>query len=88
MVREYLSGLYNTIVLKDVVTRKKISDTMMLQSIVRFLADSIGNLSVFKHISDTMTSMGRKISSHSWTVTSFIPRHATMPKASNRSRPA
>lgn len=70
MVREYLSGLYNTIVLKDVVTRKKISDTMMLQSIVRFLADSIGNLSVFKHISDTMTSMGRKISSH--TVENYI----------------
>ena len=70
MVREYLSGLYNTIVLKDVVTRKKISDTMMLQSIVRFLADNIGNLSVFKRISDTLTSMGRKITSH--TVESYI----------------
>lgn len=70
MVREYLSGLYNTIVLKDVVTRKKISDTMMLQSIVRFLADNIGNLSVFKRISDTLTSMGRKITFH--TVESYI----------------
>ena len=70
MVREYLSGLYNTIVLKDVVTRKKISDTMMLQSIVRFLADNIGNLSAFKRISDTLTSMGRKITSH--TVENYI----------------
>ena len=70
MVREYLSGLYNTIVLKDVVTRKKISDTMMLQSIVRFLADNIGNLSVIKRISDTLTSMGRKITSH--TVENYI----------------
>lgn len=70
MVREYLNGLYNTIILKDIVDRRKISDTMMLQSIVRFLADNIGNLSVIKRISDTMTSMGRKISSH--TVESYI----------------
>lgn len=70
MVREYLSGLYNTIVLKDVVDRKKISDTMMLQSIVKFLADNIGNLSVIKRISDTMTSLGRKISSH--TVENYV----------------
>lgn len=36
MVREYLLGLYNTIVLKDVVSRRKITDVMMLQSVVRF----------------------------------------------------
>ena len=70
MVGEYLRGLYSTIVLKDVVSRNKIGDTMMLQSIVRFLADNIGNLSVFKRISDTMTSLGRKITSH--TVESYV----------------
>lgn len=70
MVREYLSGLYSTIVLKDVVSRKKITDVMMLQSIVRFLADNIGNISVIKRISDTMTSLGRKITSH--TVENYV----------------
>lgn len=70
MVHEYLLGLYNTIVLKDVVSRKKITDVMMLQSVVRFLADNIGNISVIKRISDTMTSLGRKITSH--TVESYI----------------
>lgn len=70
MVREYLSGLYNTIVLKDVVGRKKITDVMMLQSIVRFIADNIGNISVIKRISDTLTSLGRKITSH--TVENYI----------------
>lgn len=64
MVREYLLGLYNTVVLKDVVSRRKITDVMMLQSVVRFLADNIGNVSVTKRISDTMTSLGRKIASH------------------------
>lgn len=70
MVREYLNWIYNTIILKDIVDRRKISDTMMLQSIVRFFADNIGNFSVTKRISDTMTSMGCKISSH--TVESYI----------------
>ena len=70
MVREYLSGVYNTIVLKDVVSRRKITDSMMLQSVVRFLADNIGNISVVKRISDTMTSIGRKISPH--TVENYI----------------
>ena len=64
MVHEYLLGLYNTIVLKDVVSRRKITDVMMLQSVVRFLADNIGNVSVIKRVSDTMTSIGRKIASH------------------------
>ena len=70
MVREYLTGLYNTIVLKDVVSRRKITDVMMLQSVVRFLADNIGNISVVKRISDTLTSFGRKITSH--TVENYI----------------
>lgn len=70
MVREYLMGLYNTIVLKDVVSRRKITDVMMLESVVRFLADNIGNISVIKRISDTMTSLGRKITSH--TVENYI----------------
>ena len=70
MVREYLFGLYNTIVLKDVVSRRKITDVMMLQSVVRFLADNIGNVSVIKRISDTMISLGRKIASH--TVENYI----------------
>lgn len=70
MIREYLQGLYNTIVIKDVISRKKITEVMMLQSIVRFLADNIGNISVIKRISDAMTSMGRKISSH--TIENYI----------------
>ena len=70
MVKEYLLGLYNTIVLNDVVARKKITDTMMLQSIVRFLADIIGNISVIKRISDTLTSLGRKTTSH--TVENYV----------------
>lgn len=60
-VLDYLSGVYSTIVLKDVVLREKISDTKMLESVVRFIFDSIGNPISAKKIADTMTSSGRKI---------------------------
>lgn len=59
-IRDYLEGLYNTIVVKDIVNRKKITDTMMLKSLLRFVFDNIGNPLSSKKIADTMTSAGRK----------------------------
>jgi predicted AAA+ superfamily ATPase len=61
LVNDYLSGIYNTIVLKDIVTRKKISDAMMLESVIQFAFDNIGNVLSTKKIADTMTTVGRKI---------------------------
>ena len=52
--------MYNTIVVKDIALRKKIPDTMMLESVVRFIFDNIGNPVSTKKIADTMTSDGRK----------------------------
>lgn len=60
-LHDYLEGVYHTIVVKDIATRKKISDTMMLESVTRFLFDSIGRQLSTKKIADTMTSSGRKI---------------------------
>lgn len=61
-IRTYLEGIYNTVLLKDIVTRKKISDTLILQSIVEFMFENIGNLCSSTKISNTMTSIGRKVS--------------------------
>lgn len=69
-VSDYLKSLYNTVVLKDIVARKNISDVMMLESVLRFLADNIGNILSTKKISDTMTSDGRPINVR--TVESYI----------------
>jgi hypothetical protein len=66
----YLQGIFDTIVLKDVVARKRFPDIAMLQSVVRFMFDNIGNICSTKSISDTMTSAGRKISVH--TVESYL----------------
>ena len=60
-VRDYLEGVYNTIVVKDIAARKKIADTMMLESVTRFVFDSIGSPLSTKKIADTMISSGRKI---------------------------
>ena len=60
-IREYLAGIYNAILLKDVVARLKISDVMMLESVVRFIFHNIGNLLSTSKIANTMTSSGRKI---------------------------
>jgi len=68
--RQYLQGIYDTIVLKDIVARRKFPDTAMLKSVARFMFDNIGNFCSTKKIADTMTSAGRKISVH--TVESYL----------------
>ena len=61
LISDYLEGIYNTIVMKDVMQRKKINDAMMLESVVRFLMAHIGNTLSTKRIADALTSFGRKI---------------------------
>lgn len=63
-IRAYLGGIYNTVILKDVVARKNISDVNILENVVRYMFDNIGNITSCKKISDTLTSGGRKISNH------------------------
>lgn len=60
-VEEYLSGIYNTILVKDTLRRMRSSDTMMVESLMKFLAANIGNLISPNKIANSMTSAGRKI---------------------------
>lgn len=60
-ITDYLNGVYNTVVMKDIISRKKIQDVMMLESVIRFVADNIGNMLSTKRIADIMTADGRKI---------------------------
>ena len=61
--RDYLDGIYHTVLLKDVAARKRINDIGLLESIVRFMLDNIGNIVSSKKIADSLTSFGRKTSS-------------------------
>lgn len=63
-IHAYLDGIFNTVVLNDIVQRKKIQDPSMLKSVIRFMFDNIGNTCSTKRIADAMVSAGRKISNH------------------------
>lgn len=60
----YLEGIYTTVILKDVLTRKKIADPDMLQRVIKFLADNIGSPISATSIANTLTSHQRKVSFH------------------------
>jgi predicted AAA+ superfamily ATPase len=60
---QYLDGLYNTVLVKDILARKKIADPTLLGDIFRFLLDNIGNIVSSKKIADSLTTYGRKTSS-------------------------
>ena len=69
-IDEYLESTYNTIIVKDIAARKKITDIGMLKSVTEFLFSSIGSIMSVKKIADTLTSNGRNISVH--TVESYL----------------
>ncbi|MDR1134853.1 MAG: ATP-binding protein [Clostridiales Family XIII bacterium] len=60
-IHGYLQGVYDSVVLKDVVGRYKIPDIMMLESLMRFAFDNVGNQLSTKSISNVMNAGGRKI---------------------------
>ena len=60
-VSDYLDAVYNTIVVKDIMARLKLQDVTMLESVIRFAADNIGNILSTKRIADLLTAEGRKI---------------------------
>ena len=61
-INMYLEGIYNTIIVKDVMTRKNMKNAAALDSLVKFMYDNIGNICSSNKIANTMTSAGRKIS--------------------------
>jgi predicted AAA+ superfamily ATPase len=60
-IRDYLFGIYSTIVLKDVVENKNIKEAGRLERVIKFMAGSIGSETSIKRISDMLTSDGIKI---------------------------
>lgn len=60
---QYLEGIYNTVLVKDVMTRENLKDITLVKSIASFLASNIGSPVSTKKIADTLTSNGRPTSS-------------------------
>nr|WP_321295029.1 ATP-binding protein [uncultured Sphaerochaeta sp.] len=58
----YLTDIFNSVLLKDVIKRNKIRDIDLLEKIVLYLMDTIGNTFSAKTISDFLKNQGRKLS--------------------------
>lgn len=63
IVMEYNSSIYSTVILKDVINRKKIRNTVFLEQLVAFLASNIGNIFSAKSISDFLKNQHIDVSS-------------------------
>lgn len=71
-VETYLEGIYNTVIVKDIEDRqarreqehstRKVTDIVLLKTIARFLASTIGSPVSVKSVTNYLTSSGRKVS--------------------------
>lgn len=59
--KEYVRSLYDTIIVRDVVDRLRVSDVSTLLNITKFLLHNIGSKVSHKKIADTLTSSGNKV---------------------------
>jgi Predicted ATPase (AAA+ superfamily) len=62
IVYDYLKGVYNTIIYKDIIVRNDVRNTAFLESLVTFLAGNTGQLFSAKRISDYLKSQQVNIS--------------------------
>ncbi len=57
--QDYLRDVYNSILLKDVVARLRVSDVTTLENVTKFLLSNIGNLVSASKIVNTLKSQGK-----------------------------
>jgi predicted AAA+ superfamily ATPase len=57
--KDYLDGIINTVLLKDVTVRQRVSNTAMLSDVVSFFAHNIGNLTSMRRIAASLSHVGR-----------------------------
>jgi predicted AAA+ superfamily ATPase len=61
-VTPYLLDIYNSVLLKDVISRHRIRDTELLERTICFLMDNVGSIFSAKRISDFLKSQNRRLS--------------------------
>lgn len=59
----FLEGVYNTVLMKDVIERNSVRDAALLESVLKYVAANVGSIVSTKKISDYLTSSGRKATS-------------------------
>lgn len=66
----FLDGIYNTILFKDVMQRKGITDKSVLERVTKYLYDNIGNRTSMKSISDNIEGLEKNNSYN--TVSNYV----------------
>ena len=66
----FLDGIYNTILFKDVMQRKGITDKNTLERVTKYLYDNIGNRTSMKNISDNIVGLEKNNSYN--TVSTYV----------------
>ena len=61
-IYQYLADVYNSILLRDVIARNNIRNIELLERVVLYIMDNIGNTFSAKSISDFLKNQGRKLS--------------------------
>ena len=64
MISEYLTGVFNTIMLKDVIERHTIRNIPFLNNLISFMADTVGKLNSASSIAKFMKSQGQDVSTN------------------------
>lgn len=61
-INDYLQGVYNTILVKDIIRRKKIRNVPFLENLIHFMADNTGKQMSATSIQNYMTSNENEVS--------------------------
>ena len=61
-IYDYLQGVYNTILVKDIIKRKKIRNVPFLENLIKFIADNIGKQMSASSIQNYMASNESEVS--------------------------
>lgn len=61
IVFEYLSSIFDTILLRDIISRNNIRNIDLLEKIILFIMDNVGNIFSAKKVSDFLKKEQRKV---------------------------
>ena len=71
-VNEFLLGIYNTVIVKDVISRNKINDITLLEQLIKYVAANTGNIISANKISGYLSSIAKGENTKSTTVSNYL----------------
>lgn len=71
-INEFLLGIYNTVIVKDVISRNSIKDIGLLEQVVKYVVANTGNIISANKISGYISSQGRGETTKATTVSNYL----------------